>query len=53
MAGELAEVSRHDLSAGVVQDKVQSVAVQTKLRVRVIHRGEVNRLGVRAAGRDR
>lgn len=51
--GELTEVSQHDLSAGVVQDEVQTVAVQTKLRVRVIHRWEVLRLIVRAAGRDK
>lgn len=46
-------MSQHDLSAGVVQDKVQTVAVQTKLRVRVIRRWEVLGLIVWAAGRDK
>lgn len=53
VAGEFTEVSQHDLRAGVVQDKVQRVAVQTELRVRVIHGWKVCRLRVRAAGRDK
>lgn len=52
-AGELAKVSRHDLGPGIVQDEVQSVAVETKFRVTVVHGGRVQRFGIWAAGRDK
>lgn len=52
-AGELAKVSRHDLGPGIVQDEVQSVAVESKFRVTVVHGGRVQRFGIWAAGRDK
>lgn len=53
VTGKLAEKSRHELDARVVQGEVQSVAAQTELRVRGILPRDVNGLRVRAAGRDK
>lgn len=53
MAKQLLEASRHDHSAGVVKDEVQTVAVKTQLGVHIVHRRKLHGLRVRAARRDK